>query len=253
MNEIAAQKDAIEYVELEADTEVTEINLQRRFSHWGHEQYVFIVKTTDPIREWWVVAGDTPSNLYPKNQFSDPDDVFSFHAGIMDRLHEEETMETSETVGDKKYDVFICHASEDKGAFVEPLAHELDRMGLYVWYDEFELNIGDSLRESIDEGLSESHFGVVVLSKAFFEKDWPQYELNGLTAREIDGDTVILPIWYQVDRSDIMEYSPPLADKIAIIADGSEIDETARELVEGIESILQDRITNQADFFGQSE
>jgi hypothetical protein len=164
MNEVNAEQDAIEYVEQEANTTVTGIEIQEEFIHWGHEQYVFTVQTTDPIGEWWVVAGETATNIYPKDQFSNPDYVFSFHTGIMDRMIEDETQKSSGTVGNKEHDVFICHASEDKNEFVEPLARELDRMGLYVWYDEFQLNIGDSLRESIDEGLSESHFGAVVLS-----------------------------------------------------------------------------------------
>ncbi len=44
------------------------------------------------------------------------------------------------------YDVFICHATEDKKEIARPLAENLDLLGLNVWYDEFELRIGDSLR-----------------------------------------------------------------------------------------------------------
>ena len=45
-----------------------------------------------------------------------------------------------------EYDVFISHASEDKDAIVRPMANALAAEGLVVWYDEFELRIGDSLR-----------------------------------------------------------------------------------------------------------
>ena len=81
-----------------------------------------------------------------------------------------------------EYDVFISHASEDKDAFVRPLAHALQEAGLKVWYDEFALKLGDSLREAIDRGLGASQYGLVVLSHRFFSKDWPQRELNGLFA-----------------------------------------------------------------------
>ena len=40
-----------------------------------------------------------------------------------------------------------------------------------VWYDEFTLKLGDSIRRSLDKGLKQSRFGIVVLSKAFFEKE----------------------------------------------------------------------------------
>lgn len=97
------------------------------------------------------------------------------------------------------YDVFICHASEDKDSFVRPLAEALRKSHLEVWYDEFTLVIGDSLRETIDRGLSKSRYGVVVISPDFFKKRWPVRELNGLVAREISGEhSVILPIWHNI-------------------------------------------------------
>lgn len=115
------------------------------------------------------------------------------------------------------HDVFICHASEDKDDFVRPLAERLREAHLDVWYDEFALTIGDSLREAIDRGLSECRFGIVVLSRNFFRKRWPQRELNGLVAREITEDRrLILPIWHNVDRDTVLRQSPPLADAVAI-------------------------------------
>jgi len=56
----------------------------------------------------------------------------------------------------KQWDVFVCHASEDKEDFVRPLATLLQASGLLVWYNEFALKIGDSLRRKIDGGLANS-------------------------------------------------------------------------------------------------
>jgi hypothetical protein len=119
------------------------------------------------------------------------------------------------------HDVFICHASEDKDEFVRPLAEALRSKHLDVWYDEFSLTIGDSLREAIDRGLAQSRFGVVVLSPHFFRKRWAQRELNGLVAREIAEDRgVVLPIWHQINRDEILRHSPPLADVFAVSSTG---------------------------------
>jgi hypothetical protein len=113
-------------------------------------------------------------------------------------------------------DVFICHASEDK-QFVRPLAHALKLRGFEVWFDEFVLHVGDSLRREIDKGLESCRFGVVVLSRAFFAKEWPQRELDGLTQRETSaGRTVVLPVWHEIDAKEIMRYSPVLADRVAV-------------------------------------
>ena len=58
--------------------------------------------------------------------------------------------------GTETYDVFISHASEDKDSIVRSLANALTELGLKVWYDEFTLRIGDSLRQKIDRGLATS-------------------------------------------------------------------------------------------------
>jgi TIR domain len=115
------------------------------------------------------------------------------------------------------HDVFICHASEDKDAFVRPLAEALRAHHIDVWYDDFVLTVGDSLREAIDRGLADSRFGIVVLSPHFFQKRWPKRELNGLVAREVAEDRqLILPIWHHIDRDEILRYSPPLADLLGV-------------------------------------
>ncbi|HEV2562629.1 MAG TPA: toll/interleukin-1 receptor domain-containing protein [Rhizomicrobium sp.] len=115
------------------------------------------------------------------------------------------------------HDVFICHASEDKDDFVRPLAEALRSHHIDVWYDEFTLTVGDSLREAIDRGLATSRFAIVVLSPSFFKKRWPKRELNGLVARETGEDrNLILPVWHRVSRSDVLGFSPPLADLLAV-------------------------------------
>lgn len=132
------------------------------------------------------------------------------------------------------YDVFISHASEDKDVFVRPLAEQLRAAHIEVWYDEFSLRVGDGLRSSIDRGLRQSRFGIVVLSPHFFNKQWSQWELDGLVARQMAGaENLILPIWLDVGRSDVLDFSPSLADKLAIGA-SSGMDEVVRCLTEVI-------------------
>lgn len=128
------------------------------------------------------------------------------------------------------YDAFICHATEDKEDLVRQLAAELIKNGLFIWYDEFELKVGDSLRRSIDMGLRRSKFGIVILSPSFFEKNWTQYELDGLVEKEMIGRKVILPLWHKVSKADVFKYSPALADKIALNTESYTIEELAKEL-----------------------
>lgn len=135
----------------------------------------------------------------------------------------------------KEYDVFISHSSEDKDAIVRSLAEALVKGGLKVWYDEFELKIGDSLRRKIDMGLAHSRFGIVVLSQAFFKKGWTNYELDGLVTRSVSGEQILLPIWHNISKNEVIEYSPSLADKVARSTANYTVDEIASEIIELIQ------------------
>jgi hypothetical protein len=129
--------------------------------------------------------------------------------------------------------VFISHASEDK-PFVRELANALQQKGLRVWYDELTLKVGDSLREEIDRGLANSRFGIVVLSPNFFGKEWAKLELDGLLARQIAGQKVILPVWHNLTADQVRQYSPSLAGRLAV-SSAQGLDHVVAELVRAIQ------------------
>lgn len=113
----------------------------------------------------------------------------------------------------KKWDVFICHATENKKTVATPLAKKLKKAGLDVWYDEFELDWGSRLMRSINIGLKNSLFGIVILSKQFFKKDWAQRELEGLHSLSIaNEENKILPLLYKMTHKQLTNYSPLLSD-----------------------------------------
>jgi len=132
----------------------------------------------------------------------------------------------------RRYDVFISHASEDKDAIVRPLANSLQSEGLRVWYDDFELRIGDSLRRKIDQGLANSRVGLVVLSQAFIAKGWTNYELDGIVTKTTTGEQVLLPIWHNITKQEVIAFSPYLADKLARSTATHTVEEIA-ELIKG--------------------
>ena len=144
------------------------------------------------------------------------------------------TRTTPASEGTMEWDVFISHASEDKDDFVRHLADRLRASGLRVWFDEFTLTVGDSLRRSIDRGLANSRFGIVVISPNFLQKDWPQRELDGLVAREINNVKVILPVWHNIGADEIRRYSPTLADRLAV-SSSKGLDHVTRQLLQAIQ------------------
>lgn len=133
---------------------------------------------------------------------------------------------------DAAYDVFISHASEDKDTIVRSLANALVAKGLRVWYDEFTLRIGDSLRQKIDRGLARSRVGLVVLSPAFVSKGWTNYELDGIVSRTISGEQILLPIWHGITKQEVIDFSAPLADKVARSTATHTVDDIAQEIAD---------------------
>lgn len=152
--------------------------------------------------------------------FSVPIPDVTSHSNTSEDRHEE-----------KSYDVFISHASEDKDAFVRELATTLrDKYYVKVWYDEFTIDWGDSLRSAIDKGLCNSIFGIVVISKSFIKKDWTNRELDGLFENETREKKMILPIWHDITKDEVQSFSPMLAGKKALSTAVMTVDEIAEEL-----------------------
>ena len=135
------------------------------------------------------------------------------------------------TPTDPAIDFFISHASEDKESFVRRLAMSLQDAGASVWYDEYTLTVGQSLRREIERGLANSTYGIVVLSRHFFAKKWPQLELDGLFALDGRDGKRILPIWHEITKDEVLRHSPMLADRVALNTSLETVDEIATQLL----------------------
>ena len=117
-----------------------------------------------------------------------------------------------------QYDVFVSHAWEDKESFVEEFVQELQKLNLRVWYDKKQIKWGDSMRAKIDEGLRKSKFGVAVLSPDYIKegKYWTKAELDGLFQLESVNGKMLLPVWHNLTKKEVMAYSPIIAGKLAM-------------------------------------
>jgi len=113
---------------------------------------------------------------------------------------------------------FISHDSRDKDTLVRELAGKLVAFMCPVWYDEYSLKVGDSLRANIEKGLKETRKCVVVLSPNFLSNEgWSKAEFDSIYAREIiEKKNVILPVWHGVKKEDVYAYCPRLVDRFAL-------------------------------------
>ena len=135
---------------------------------------------------------------------------------------------------------FICHDSRDKDDIARPLAKALTTWMGRVWFDEYSLKVGDSLRESIEKGLKECERCIVILSKNFIANEgWTKTEFNSIIAREnVERKRLIFPVWHDVTAREVFTYSPILADRFAILwtLDKNKQHEVIKQLVDAMEN-----------------
>lgn len=135
----------------------------------------------------------------------------------------------------REYDFFVSHATEDRNAIAEPLTIELEKLGAKVWLDKFEMKIGDSLRASIDYGIAHSKHGIIILSKHYMCNFWTELEMNALFTKLSIGsknNRIILPLWHNVTKQEVAQYSPMMADFFALSTKEHSITELAKQLMD---------------------
>lgn len=132
----------------------------------------------------------------------------------------------------EEYDVFVSHAWEDKEGFVDEFVAELEKLGIKVWYDKQRIKWGDSMRARIDDGLKKSKFGIAVISPDYIAdgKYWTKAELDGLFQLESVNGKILLPIWHNITKQQVMNYSPIIASKLAMTTASMTAEEIASEL-----------------------
>lgn len=80
--------------------------------------------------------------------------------------------------------------------------------------------------------MANSRFGIVVISRDFTKKGWANYELDGIITKSISGEQILLPIWHNISKSEVINYSPSLADKLARNTAINTIEEIADEVAQ---------------------
>lgn len=111
--------------------------------------------------------------------------------------------------------MFISSASEDK-TYASELAGGLTAWGIKVWYDDYELQVGDKLLNSINRGLEKSDLGILVLSPSYLKKNWPSYELDILIRQHVEKGKRLLPIWHNITKEEIERNHPILTGIVGV-------------------------------------
>lgn len=101
--------------------------------------------------------------------------------------------------------VYLAHASEDK-EMVRPLARYLMDHGIETWFDEWEIEPGDSLRQKMEEGLGEMTHFMVILTPISVTKPWVAREIDVGLVRLVGGDSRMVPLRIGVEVSDLSPF-----------------------------------------------
>jgi len=112
------------------------------------------------------------------------------------------------------------------------LADLLNEKGANVWIDGDRIKIGDSIRNLLENGLNNSKYGIVMLSKKYLEKYWTNQELNSLYELEESGKKRILPLLIDLSHEEIKEKSIFLANRYNVKFDKDKLDEIVEKILE---------------------
>ncbi len=113
---------------------------------------------------------------------------------------------------------FISHDSRDKDKIARVLADNLIKSRIPVWYDEYSLKVGDSLTDSINNGIKNCKKCILILSKNFLSNSgWGRSEFRSAFTKDmIRKERNLIPIWVDVTPDEVLDYHADLADTFAI-------------------------------------
>ncbi len=119
----------------------------------------------------------------------------------------------------KKYDVFISYAIEDKFPVAETIAICLKEKGIKAWYGGNELKVGDSVSAVINEGLRNSNYFIFILSPSYI-RNWTIVELYTFVEKERQQKKkLILPVWHTISFEEAKQNHPIISDLFGISTD----------------------------------
>ena len=130
-----------------------------------------------------------------------------------------------------KYDIFLCHAWDDRRTTAKELNDALENAGVSVWFSEKAVLLGSNLMREIDKGLSKSRAGLVLVTESFIKRIKAEgvadKELSALLARDL-----LVPIVHGVTYDDLREESPLLASRSGLDTADDTMEEIATKISE---------------------
>jgi hypothetical protein len=123
---------------------------------------------------------------------------------------------------------FLSYAFRDRD-LAKRIAEGLQANGIETWWAEWEIGAGDSIRQKVDEGLSDCTHFIVLLTPDALASPWVQTEIDAGFVRKVNAASKLIPLRHGVAVSKL---PPTLSGALS-----PEVDDTALDLTQLINDI----------------
>lgn len=129
------------------------------------------------------------------------------------------------------YDLFLCHAWDDRREAADDLHGLLEDEGVSVWFSEKDIILGQPFMREIDKGLAKTRIGLVLITPAFLKRiedgGVSEKELSELLARDL-----LIPVAHGVTYDEIRTVSPLLGSRNGMSTDEDSMKDIAKKVAE---------------------
>ncbi|KAK2432981.1 disease resistance protein RPV1 [Trifolium repens] len=129
----------------------------------------------------------------------------------------------------RTYDVFLSFRGEDSRAkFIAHLHSSLKNAGIYVFKDDDGIQRGDQISDSLLGAIDQSNICIVVLSTNYANSKWCMMELERIVETSRIKGTVVVPVFYEVDPSDVRNQTGTFGEQFDYLISKKEVDEKSK-------------------------
>ena len=131
----------------------------------------------------------------------------------------------------EKYDLFLCHAWDDRKGAAKELCDKLIEKGVSVWFSEKDLPLGSTMLREIDKGLAKSRAGIVLVTPAFLKR----VENEGVADKELSALLAkdrLVPVVHNTTYEALRDVSPLLGSRSGLDTNEDSMDDIASKLAE---------------------
>ena len=130
-----------------------------------------------------------------------------------------------------KYDLFLCHAWDDRKGIAKELYEKLTDKGVNAWFSEKDLKLGTNMLREIDKGLAKSRAGIVLVTPNFFERikgeGVADKELSALLAKD-----QLLPVVHNTTYDALRDVSPLLGSRSGLDTNEDSMEEIVDKIAD---------------------